>query len=121
MSHRSFPIGTPFSHQNRQSFTLAKPNVTSLLALMNIKRVKSRGVGRNFKEWAAQCRQARQRLLARFACGPYNRLKSLFTAVNATRSATRILLRSRGLEPKKFFLHKNCHSSVACYRGGLGA
>ena len=33
-------------------------------------------------------------------CGPYNRLKNLSAAVNAIRSATRVLLRERGLEPK---------------------
>ena len=46
----------------------------------------------------------RQRFLARFQCRPKTRLKNLSVAVNATRSATRILLRERELEPKvKFF------------------
>ena len=35
--------------------------------------------------------KARQRLLARFVYGPYNRLKNLYAAMNATR----ILLRER--------------------------
>ena len=48
--------------------------------------------------------QGRQRFLARFVSGPYNRLKNLSAAVNATRSATRILLRGRGLEPKPNFV-----------------
>ena len=39
-------------------------------------------------------------LLTRFACGSYNRLKNLSAGVNATRCATRVLLRERGLEPK---------------------
>ena len=37
---------------------------------------------------------------ARFVCGPYNCLKNLSAAVNATRSATRILQKGSGLEPK---------------------
>ena len=40
----------------------------------------------------------RQRFLARFVSGPYNRLKNLTAAVNATRSATRILLRGGDLK-----------------------
>ena len=42
----------------------------------------------------------RQRFLARFACGPKNRLKNLSAAVNAARSATRILRSGREIEPK---------------------
>ena len=44
--------------------------------------------------------KAPQRILARFVCGRYNRLKNLSAEVNATTSATRVLLRERGLEPK---------------------
>ena len=45
--------------------------------------------------------------LARFVCSPYNRLKNLSAAVNATRSATRILLKERGLQTKvNFFAQK---------------
>ena len=40
------------------------------------------------------------RYLKNFVCGPYIRLKNPSVALNATRSATRILLRGRGLEPK---------------------
>ena len=48
-----------------------------------------------------------QRFLACFASGPYDRLKNLSAAVNATRSAIRILPRGRGLEPKvNFFCTK---------------
>ena len=43
------------------------------------------------------------RFLARFECGPYNRLKNPSVAMNAPRSATRILLRGRGIEPKENF------------------
>ena len=43
---------------------------------------------------------APQPLSPRFVCAPYNCLKNLFTAVNATRSATRMLLRGRGVESK---------------------
>ena len=39
-------------------------------------------------------------LLARFVCGPFNRLKNLFARVNAARSTSRVLLRERGLEQK---------------------
>ena len=43
----------------------------------------------------------RQRFLTRFVTGPYNRLETLSAAVNATKSATRILIVKRGeLEPK---------------------
>ena len=53
--------------------------------------------------------KARQRSLARCVIGAYNRLKNLSAAVNATRSATRILVKERGLESKvNFFLHRNC-------------
>ena len=46
----------------------------------------------------------RQLFLDRWVSGPYNRLKIL----SASRSANRILLKRRGLEPKlKLFLHKN--------------
>ena len=45
--------------------------------------------------------KARQRLLALFVCGTYNRLKNLFAAVNATRRAIRILIRERGARIKK--------------------
>ena len=45
-----------------------------------------------------------RRFVARFVFAPYNRLKNLFAAVNATKSATRILLRGRGFEPKLNFL-----------------
>ena len=52
-----------------------------------------------------------QRLLARFVSVPFNRLKNLSAAVNATRSATRILLRGRRPEPKvKFFFAQNLSS-----------
>ena len=48
-----------------------------------------------------------QYFLARFVSGPYNRLKNLSAAVNASRSTTRILLRERGLVPKvNFFAQK---------------
>ena len=51
--------------------------------------------------------QVRQRLLARFVYGPHNHLKNMSAAVNASRSATRIMLKWRELEPKKkFFLTK---------------
>ena len=54
-------------------------------------------------------RIGRQRFLAAFVSGQYIRLKNLSAAVNATKSATRILLRGRAVEPKvKFSLHKNC-------------
>ena len=48
--------------------------------------------------------KVRQRLLARFVCGLFNRLKNLSAAVNATR----ILLRMDELEPKVFFGPKKC-------------
>ena len=52
--------------------------------------------------------KGRQRLLASFISGPYNRLKNLSAAMKTTKTATRILLRRRGLKPKvKFFLQKN--------------
>ena len=37
----------------------------------------------------------RQRFLARFTAGPYNRLKNLSAALNANESANRILLAKR--------------------------
>ena len=42
----------------------------------------------------------RQLFLSGFVSGPYIRLKNLSAAVNLTRSATRILPREKGLEPK---------------------
>ena len=53
--------------------------------------------------------QDRQRFLARFVSGPFNRLKILSEAVNSTSAVTRILLRKdlNHLEPKlKFFAQK---------------
>ena len=44
--------------------------------------------------------KGRQRFLARFVCRPKNRLKNLSAAVNATRSASRILQTERELEQK---------------------
>ena len=44
--------------------------------------------------------------LSRFVCSPYNRFKNLSAAVNATRSANRILLKGMGLEPKVIFCPK---------------
>ena len=45
------------------------------------------------------------RFLDRFVCGLYNLLKILSAAMNATRSATRILLKEEGLN-KFFFAQK---------------
>ena len=46
-------------------------------------------------------------MFACFALSSQNRLKNLSAAENATRSATRILLKQRGLEPKvKFYGQK---------------
>ena len=42
--------------------------------------------------------EGRQRFLARFAFGPFSRFKNLSGTMNVTRSASRILLRGRGLE-----------------------
>ena len=61
-------------------------------------------------------------LLVRFVCNPYNRLKNLSAAVNATRNSTRILIRGRGLQPKlNFFAQKSpeqTDATQACHRRG---
>ena len=51
--------------------------------------------------------KGRQGFLSRFVFCPYNRSKNLSAAVNVTRSATRIFVRGRGLEPTvNFFCTK---------------
>ena len=55
----------------------------------------------------------RQRLLARFVCGPHNCLKNLSEAVNVPIRANRVLLRGRRLESKqKFFAQKLSNSGL---------
>ena len=51
----------------------------------------------------------RQRFLVRFVSGPLNRLKNLSAEVNATKSATRILIakREENWTKSKIFLDKN--------------
>ena len=54
-------------------------------------------------------KKGRKHFLVCFICGPYNRLKNLSAAVNATRNTTTILLREKRLEQKFFcFLRENC-------------
>ena len=67
--------------------------------------------------------QGRQRFVARFVSGPYNRLKNLSAAVNETRSAVRILIRMRGLN-QLFNLGPVLNKLMQLKRitkGGLGA
>ena len=58
--------------------------------------------------------QKRDVLLARFVCGPYTHLKTRSAAVNATRSATRILLKGRRLEQQVNFFAQNLYNLVNC-------